>query len=113
MPTTDAELAKLQETVQSKRQEVADVRLEREARERELSNDVAAEQLKREISQLDAIIETEKTAASEETVAAGVAAVLDPVAAQQAADAAHEAAIEEAVVPASTEDEKKNEGGEV
>jgi hypothetical protein len=96
MPTSDQELVELQRTVEEKRQRLADARLERESQERSLANDVTAAQLKAEEDKLDQMIAQEEAAAGRVHQAAQV--VLDPQAAQAAADLAHEAAQDQILV---------------
>jgi hypothetical protein len=78
MPTTDEALAKEQERVQKLRDQIAEQRAAREARERELVNDVAMVQLRRERETLEAELEREKEAAKPANVKSGVAVILDP-----------------------------------
>ena len=96
MPTSDQELAELQKTVEEKRQRLVDARLEREAQERSLENDVTAAQLRAEEEKLDQLIAEEESRNNRVEEAAVV--VIDPQAAQAAADLAHEAAQDQVVV---------------
>lgn len=109
MPTTDEELAELQNTVAEKRQRLIDARAEREANERSLTNDITAAQLKAEEEKLDSLIAEEEKRNSAEAVEAAAAVVLDPAASQQVNEMLHEAAISggEVVVP-----DNQNETGE-
>lgn len=94
MPTSDEELEQLKESVEAKRQSLADARLDRETKERELSNDLVVEQLKAEEARLDADLALVARRAQAEAVEGG-ASPLDvareemkrAVAAREAAEA--------------------------
>jgi septal ring factor EnvC (AmiA/AmiB activator) len=96
MPTSDQELAELQTTVEEKRQRLVAARLEREAQQRSLENDVTAAQLRAEEAKLDQLIAEEE--ARNARVEEAAAVVIDPQAAQAAAELAHEAAQDQVVV---------------
>lgn len=100
MPTSDQELAELQKTVEEKRQRLVAARLERESNERSLENEVTAAQLRAEEEKLDRLIAEEEARGARVEEAAVV--VIDPQAAQAAADLAHEAAQDQVVVTETT-----------
>lgn len=89
MPTTDEELAELQQSVQDKRQALADAQALREASERSQVNDIAAAQLKEEAARLDAEIAREQAltanVGSGNTVLAVATAQMEQAVAQQEA----------------------------